>query len=103
MVQKVRYRGNPTSVSVLDSLLRDEGLHVAHREIVEQPGLQQDLVDVVLYVDDPDVNDSLGTSSEALITSKIATAIANLRTIVPRAQAQLVITRDREPHTSPPT
>lgn len=103
MVQKVRYRGNPSSVSVLDSLLRDEGLRVEHREIVEQPGLQHDLVDVVLYVDDPDVNDALGTSSEALITSKVDTAIAKLRTIVPRAQAQLVVTRNRQPHTSLPT
>jgi len=103
MVQKVRYRGNPSSVSVLDSLLRDEGLRVEHREIVEQPGLQQDLVDVVLYVDDPDVNDALDTSSEALITSKVDTAIGKLRTIVPRAQAQLVDTNNRQPHTSLPT
>ena len=44
---KVRYRGSPSSVGVLDSLLRDEGLRVEHREIVEQQGVQQDIVDVV--------------------------------------------------------
>jgi hypothetical protein len=99
MVQKVRYRGNPSSVGVLDSLLRNEGLRVEHREIVERPGFQQDIVDVVLYVDDPDAN-ALGTSSEALITPKINTAITKLRASVPRAQAQIVATNNRSTHAS---
>jgi hypothetical protein len=101
MVQKVRYRGNPSSVGVLDSLLRNEGLRVEHREIVERPGFQQDIVDVVLYVDDPDANNALGTSSEALITPKINRAITKLRASVPRAQAQIVVTHNnRSPHAS---
>jgi hypothetical protein len=99
MVQKVRYRGNPSSVGVLDSLLRNEGLRVEHREIVEQQGVQQDLVDVVLYVDGPDVDDALGLSSEALMTPKIEIAIAKLRASVPRAQAQIVGLR-RDPTAS---
>jgi hypothetical protein len=100
MVQKVRYRGNPSSVGVLGSLLRNEGLRVEHRDIVERPGVQQDIVDVVLYVDDPDANNALGASSEALITPKINTAITKLRASVPRAQAQIVATHNRSPHAS---
>ena len=96
MVQKVRYRGSPASVGVLDSLLRDEGLQVDHREIVEQHGSQQDIVDVVIYIDDPDVNSALGTSAEALIKPKIEAAITKLRVSVPRAQVQIVA-----PHTRP--
>lgn len=100
MVQKVRYRGSPSSVGVLASLLRDEGLRVEHREIVERQGVQQDIADVVLYVDDPDAIDALGSSLEALITPKIETAIIKLRASVPRAQAQIVATQNRSPHTS---
>jgi len=92
MVLKVRLRGSPSSVGVLAALLRDEGLQVEHREIVEQHGTRHDVVDVVLYVDDPDVN-------EAPITAKIETAITKLRMSVPRAQAQIVAT-NRSPHTS---
>ena len=55
-VVKVRYRGSPGSIRLFDSLLRDEGLQVDHRQIVEQPGVQQDIVDVVMYVADPDVD-----------------------------------------------
>ena len=95
MVHKVRYRGSPSSVVVLDSLLLGEGLRVEHREIVEQQGAQQDIVDVVLYVDDPDVDGALGSSSEALITPKIETAIAKLRISVPRAQAEIVVRHNR--------
>jgi hypothetical protein len=93
VVQKVRYRGSPSAVGVLDSLLRDEGLRVEHREIVEQQGGSQDIVDVVVYVNDPDVNDAFGTSPEALIQPRIETAIAKLRVSVPRAQAQIVATQ----------
>jgi hypothetical protein len=92
MVLKVRLRGSPSSVGVLAALLRDEGLQVEHREIVEQHDTRHDIVDVVLYVDDPDVD-------EAMITAKIETAITKLRMSVPRAQAQIVAT-SRSPHTS---
>jgi hypothetical protein len=92
MVLKVRLRGSPSSVGVLAALLRDEGLQVEHREIVEQHDTRHDIVDVVLYVDDPDVD-------ETLITAKIETAIVKLRGSVPRAQAQIVAT-NRSPHTS---
>jgi hypothetical protein len=92
MVLKVRYRGNPSSVGVLDSLLRDEGLRVEHREIVEHQGASRDIVDVVIYVDDPDLDGAVGTSPEALIQPRIETAIAKLRISVPRAQAQIVAT-----------
>ena len=98
MVQKVRYRGSSSSVAVLDSLLRNEGLRVEHREIVEQQGVSQDIVDVVVYVDDPDVNAAI-TSPEALIQPRIETAIAKLRISVPRAQAQIVATHNGPPHT----
>lgn len=98
MAQKVRYRGNPSSVGVLASLLRNEGLRVEHREIAA--GVQQDIVDVVLYVYDPDVNGVFGSSSEALFTPRIEAAIAKLRASVPRAQAQIVATHNRTPHTS---
>ena len=90
MVQKVRYRGSPSSVGVLGSLLRDEGLRVEHREVDEQHAARQDIVDVVLYVDDPAENDAPGAPSEALITARIETAISKLRMSVPRAQAQIV-------------
>jgi len=96
MVQKVRYRGSPSSVGVLDSLLRDQGLQVDHREIVDQHGAQGDIVDVVIYIDDPDGNGALGTSSEALMKPKIEAAITKLRVSVPRAQVQIVA-----PHTRP--
>jgi len=92
MVLKVRLRGSPSSVGVLAALLREEGLQVEHREIVEQQDTRHDIVDVVLYVDDPDVD-------EALITPRIETAITKLRMSVPRAQAQIVAT-NRSPHTS---
>jgi hypothetical protein len=92
MVHKVRLRGSHSSVGALAALLRDQGLQVEHREIVEQHGTRHDIVDVVLYVDDPDVN-------ETMITTKIETAIAKLRMSVPRAQAQIVAT-NRSPHTS---
>jgi hypothetical protein len=92
MVLKVRLRGSPSSVGVLAALLRDEGLQVEHREIVEQQDTRHDIVDVVLYVDDTVVD-------EALMTSKIDTAITKLRMSVPRAQAQIVAT-NRSPHTS---
>ena len=95
MVHKVRYRGSPSSVGVLDSLLRDEGLRVEHREIAEQQGVRQDLVDVVVYVYDPQVDGALGTTSDALIMSGIEAAIAKLRVSVPRAQAQIVVTGER--------
>ena len=99
MVLKVRYRGNPSSVAVLDSLLRDEGLRVEHREIVERQGVSQDIVDVVVYVDDPDVKGALGTTSlETLIQPRIETAIAKLRLSVPRAQAQIVATHNHPSH-----
>ena len=97
-MHKVRYRGSPSSVGVLDSLLRNEGLTVEHREIVERQGAQHDIVDVVVYVDDPDVNGALGSSSEALIQPRIETAIAKLRISVPRAQVQIVATRSGLPH-----
>jgi hypothetical protein len=97
-MHKVRYRGSPSSVVVLDSLLRDEGLTVEHRTIVERQGGEHDIVDVVVYVDDPDVNVALGTSSEALIHPRIETAIAKLRVSVPRAQAQIVATHNGPPH-----
>jgi hypothetical protein len=92
MVLKVRLRGSPSSVGVLAALLRDEGLQVEHRGIVEQHDTRHDIVDVVFYVDDPDVD-------EALITAKIETAIVKLRASAPRAQAQMVAT-NRSPHTS---
>ena len=97
MVHKVRLRGSASSVGVLDSLLRDQGLRVEHREIAEQQGVQQDLVDVVIYVNDLDVDDGLATSADSLIMSGIETAIAKLRASVPRAQAQIVVTRNRPP------
>ena len=89
MVLKVRYRGSPSSVGVFGSLLRDEGLRVEHREIPERH-VPQDIVDVVFYVDDSVENGAPGTSSEALMTAKIETAISKLRMSVPRAQAQIV-------------
>ena len=92
MVLKVRLRGSPSSVGVLAALLRDEGLQVEHRGIVEQDDTRHDIVDVVFYVDDPAVD-------EALITTKIEIAIVKLRGSVPRAQAQIVAT-NRSPHTS---
>jgi hypothetical protein len=97
MVHKVRYRGSPSSVGVLDALLRDEGLSVEHREIPERQGVQQDIVDVVVYVEDADVNGAPGTSSDALIEPRIETAIAKLRVSVPRAQAQIVATHNGPP------
>ena len=89
MVQKVRYRGSPSSVGVLGALLRDEGLRVEHRQVDEQDAARQDIVDVVLYVDDPAENDAAGAPSDAL-TARIETAISKLRLSVPRAQAQIV-------------
>lgn len=91
---KVRYRGSPSSVGLLDSLLRDEGLQVDHRPIAEPPSGQQDIVDVVFYVVDPDHDGSLGAAPQPLITTKIEGALAKLRTSVPRAQAEIVATRD---------
>ena len=98
MVLKVRYRGNPASVGVLDSLLRDEGLRVEHRQIGEHQGASRDIVDVVIYVHDPDVDGAVRTSPEALIQPRIETAIAKLRISVPRAQAQIVATHNGPPH-----
>ena len=94
---KVRYRGSASSIVLLDSLLRDEGLQVDHRQIVEQPGVQQDIVDVVLYVADPD---ALGTAPGHLIKPKIENAIAALRASVSRAQVEIIATRDAQPRTS---
>jgi len=102
MVQKVRYRGSPSSVGVLDSLLRTEGLRVDHREIVGLQG-QHDIADVVLYVDDPDADGAPGTLSEASITSKIETAITKLKASVPRAQVQIVAAHNRSPRASTTT
>ena len=93
---KVRYRGSPSSIGVLDSLLHDEGLQVDHRQIVETRGVQQDIVDVVLYVADLDVDGALGTAPGPLIKPKIENAIAKLRASVPRAQAEIVATRDAQ-------
>jgi len=93
MVQKVRYRGSPSSVGVLGSLLRDEGLQVEHREVDEQPDARHDIVDVVLYVDDR-------AEDGALITARIEAAISKLRMSVPRAQAQIVATQNGPAHTS---
>jgi hypothetical protein len=94
---KVRYRGSPSSIGVFDSILRDEGLQVDHRQIVEQLGGQQDIVDVVLYVADPDVNGAPGTAPGPLIKPKIENAIARLRASDPRAQVEIVATRDAQP------
>ena len=94
---KVRYRGSPSSIVHLASLLRDEGLQVDHREIVEQPGVQQDIVDIVLYVADPDVNAAPGAAPGLLIKPKIENAITGLRAIVPRAQVEIVATRAADP------
>jgi hypothetical protein len=94
---KVRYRGSASSIGLLDSLLRDEGLQVDHRQIVEQPGVQQDIVDVVLYVADPD---ALGTAPAHLIRPKIENAIAALRASVSRAQVEIIATRDAQPRAS---
>jgi hypothetical protein len=97
MMHKVRYRGSASSVGVLGSLLRDEGLRAEHREIAERQAVQQDLVDIVVYVYDPDVDGSLGTRCDALVMSGIESAIAKLRVSVPRAQAQIVATRTSSP------
>ena len=94
---KVRYRGSPSSIGLLASLLRDEGLKVDHRQIVEQPGVQQDIVDLVLYVADPDVNGSLDAPPGLLTKPKIENAIAGMRAIAPRAQVEIVATRDAQP------
>jgi hypothetical protein len=94
---KLRYRGSPSSIGLLDSLLRDEGLQVDHRHILEQPGGQRDIVDVVLYVADPDVNDAHGTAPGPLLRSGIENAIAGLRASVPRAQVEIVATREAQP------
>ena len=94
---KVRYRGSPSSIGLLASLLRDEGLRVDHRTIVEESGVQQDVVDVVLYVADPDVNDALDAAPALLIKPRIENAIAGLRAIVPRAQVEIVETRKTQP------
>ena len=94
---KLRYRGSPSSIGLLDSLLREEGLHVEHRQIVEERGVQQDIVDVVLYVADPDVNGALDAAPGPLTKPKIENAIAGLRATVPRAQVEIVATRDAQP------
>ena len=101
MLHKVRYRGSPTSVAVFDALLRDEGLRVEHRAIGDREGVQPDIADVVIYVDVPDGDAALGPSSVAVITSMIESAITKLRIAVPRAQAQIVATKDREAQTAP--
>ena len=94
---KVRYRGSPSSIGLFASLLRDQGLNVDHRQIVEQPGVQQDIVDVVLYVAHPDANDALDAAPGPLTKPKIENAIAGLRAIVPRAQVEIVATRSAPP------
>jgi len=94
---KVRYRGSSSSIGLIDSLLRDEGLQVDHRPIVAPLGVQHDLIDVVLYVADPDVNGAVGGAPERLIKPKIENAIARLRASVPRAQVEIVPTRDARP------
>lgn len=94
IAHKVRYRGSRSGVGVFDALLRDEGLRVEHREISEADR-QQDLVDVVVYVSDPHVDGAPGNASDAVVTSGIETAIVKLRAGVPRAQAQIIVTRDR--------
>ena len=81
---KVRYRGSLASVGLLDELLRDEGLQVDHRQLVEPSGSQQDLVDVVLYVADPVVDGERSTPLEKIIKPKIENALAKLRMSVPR-------------------
>ena len=97
---KVRYRGSLASVGLLDELLRDEGLQVDHRQLVEPPGSQQDLVDVVLYVADPVVDGDRDVPLEELIKPKIDSALAKLRMSVPRAQAEIVATREQQPPAS---
>jgi hypothetical protein len=97
-VHKVRYRGSSSSVDAFDSLLRDEGLRVEHRAIAERRGVEQDLVDVVVYVSVPDVDGVLDSASDALIISGIQTAIVKLRARAPRAQAQIVATRNGPSH-----
>ena len=92
---KVRYRGSPSSIGLLASLLRDEGLHVDHRQLPQEPGVQQDIVDVVLYVGDPDA-DGLDAAPGPLTKPKIEHAIAGLRASVPRAQVEIVATRDAQ-------
>jgi len=94
---KVRYRGSPSSIGLLASLLRDEGLQVDHRQIVEQPGVQPDIVDIVLYVADPDADGALGAAPGLPIKPKIENAITGLRAVVPRAQVEIVATRAAPP------
>ena len=91
---KVRYRGSASSIGLIDSLLRDEGLRVDHRPIDAQLGVQQDLIDVVLYVADPGVNGEVGATPGRFMKPKIENAIAKLRASVPRAQVEIVPTRD---------
>lgn len=97
---KVRYRGSASSIGLIDSLLRDEGLQVDHRPIAASLGVQQDLIDVVLYVADPDVNGDVGAAPGRFIKPKIENAIAKLRASVPRAQVEIVPTRDARPPAS---
>jgi hypothetical protein len=94
---KVRYRGSASSVGLLGSLLRDEGLQVDHRQIVEEPGIQQDLIDLVLYVADPDANGALDAAPGLLTKQRIENAIAGLRAVAPRAQVEIVATRVAQP------
>ena len=94
---KVRYRGSASSVGLIDSLLRDEGLQVDHRPIVAPLGVQQDHIDVVLYVADPDVSGAVDATPERFIKPRIENAIAKLRATVPRAQVEIVPTRDAQP------
>ena len=94
---KVRYRGSASSIGLIDSLLRDEGLQVDHRPIVVPLGVQQDHIDVVLYVADPDGSGAVDFAPERFIKPKIENAIAKLRATVPRAQVEIVPTRDAQP------
>jgi hypothetical protein len=92
---KIRYRGSPAPVDVLDALLRAEGLRVDHRPVVVSSAGGDNVVAVVLYI--ADAGEPSGEDQVADVRPMVDTAIGRFKLQFPRTQLEIVNTTAAPP------
>ncbi len=96
---KIRYRGSPAPVDVLDALLRAEGLKVDHKPVVVSTAGGDNVVAVVLYI--ADAGEPSGEDQGAGVRPMVDTAIGRFKLQFPRAQLEILDTAEAPPDVQP--
>jgi hypothetical protein len=87
---KIRYRGSPAPVDVLDALLRAEGLKVDHKPVVVSSAGGDNVVTVVLYI--AGAGAPSGEEQDPGMRPMVDTAIGRFKLQFPRTQLEIVDT-----------